>query len=299
MPEPRSALTPDEVDGYLARLGVERSEATADLVGLRRIHRAHLERVPFENLDIVFGHGVEHDRSAAVDKILGDLPLPEGPQHDDPPRSASRGGWCFELNGSLALLLEALGFEVRLLGAAVLIGGPSQVIDHLLLEVSSPDLAPHLADVGFGSSFDLPMALNTPGAQAAGSGVFELIASPQGTTLTRHVDGVPEALLRFKRVAHSFDDFAPVARSLQTDPTKHWRSKPFATRRLTDDEVDTGIDTEDGDGIGVRRVTLTHDRIKIERNGGVVEQSVARSEWDRTLADWFAMTRPGPWPEAT
>ncbi|MEP1122280.1 MAG: arylamine N-acetyltransferase [Ilumatobacter sp.] len=297
MAGPRSALTPTEVDTYLARLGIERSEATADLAGLSRIHRTHLERIPFENLDIVFGGGVEHDRDAAIVKILADVPPPGGQQHDDPPRGAGRGGWCFELNGSLALLLEALGFDVRLLGAAVLLGGPSEIVEHLLLEVSSPDLAPHLADVGFGNSFDLPLALNTPGAQAAGSGVFELIGSPQGTTVTRHVGGVPEALLRFKRVAHSFDDFGPIARSMQTDPDKHWRSKPFATRRLTDAEVET--DVEQGDAVGVRRVTLLHDRIKIERNGHLDERLVAPGEWDRALADWFVMTRPGPWPTAT
>lgn len=291
MPGPRSALTSDEVDAYLARLGIERRDATVDLVGLRRIHRAHLERIPFENFDIVFAGGVQHDLSAAIDKILDDNRHRGG---------AHRGGWCFELNGLLALLLEAVGFDVLLLGAAVLLGGPSQVIEHLLLEVSSPDLAPHLVDVGFGDSFDLPLALNTSSPQAGGSGVFELIGSPQGTTLTRHVDGVPDALMRFKRVAHSFDDFAPVARSLQTDPTKHWASKPFATRRLTDAEVDveTGCSPDDVRA-GVRRVTLTHDRIKIERNGTIDEQQIDHSGWDRALTEWFTMARPGAWPDAT
>lgn len=287
VPESHSTLTPEQVCAYLGRLGIGSDDATCDLAGLRRLQLAHLERVPFENLDIVFGSGVAHDCSVAVAKIL----------RPDPDRGgAHRGGWCFELNGSLALLLEAFGFDVRLLGAAVLIGGPSQVIDHLLLEVSSPELAPHLVDVGFGDSFDLPLALNTPGPQTAGSGVFELIGSPHGTTLTRHVDCVPDALLRFKRVAHSFDDFAPVARSLQTDPTKHWASKPFATRRLTDDEVGRESDDERAER---RRVTLTHDRIKIERGGEVDERPIGRCDWDGALADWFAMERPGPWPEAT
>lgn len=273
------ALTSEQVDAYLSRIGVEPRLATPDLSGLRALHLAHLERVPFENLDIVFAGGVAHDQIAALEKIVGD---------------GARGGWCFELNGAVALLLVALGFDVRLLGAAVLLDGPSQVIEHLLLEVSAPGLDPHLVDVGFGESFDLPIALNTSGPQNGGSGRFELIASPQGTTLTRHVDGVPEALLRFKRVAHAFDDFAPVAQSLQTDPTKKWATHPFATRRLTQIEA---VGLSNSEPSGTQRVTLTHDAWKIECAGVVDQRSVDRNRWDTELDRWFGITRPGPWPE--
>lgn len=249
---------------------MERGDATLDIEGLRRIQLAHLEYIAFENLDIVFAHGVVHDRLAAVDKIV----------------DAGRGGWCFELNGALSLLLESLGFEVRLLGAAVLLGGPTTIIEHLLLEVAAPQLAPHLADVGFGASFDLPLELNTAGPRDGASGDFELIASPQGTTLTRHVDGVPDALLRFKRVAHEFDDFAAIARSLQVDPDKKWATHPFATRRLG----------EHSDG-GPGRVTLSHDRLKIEQRDRREQRQVDRREWEIELARWFDMTPPGPWPQ--
>ena len=267
------------MDGYVARLGIDRRGAAPDLAGLRAIHLAHLERIPFENLDIVFGSGVPHDQLVAVEKIIG---IESG---------RSRGGWCFELNGALALLLEAFGYDVRLLGAAVLLDGPTQVIEHILLEVSSPFVAPHLVDVGFGDSFDVPLALNTAGPQDGGSADFELMGSPQGTTLTRHVDGVPSALLRFKRVAHSFDDFAPVARSMQIDPAKKWGTHPFATRRLTDDERRSG---PRGETTRAQRVTLTSNRLKIERDGVVDEQPVERSRWAAELDKWFEMASPSP-----
>jgi N-hydroxyarylamine O-acetyltransferase len=228
----------------------------------------------------VFGAGVPHDQLIAVEKIVSDQ------------STGSRGGWCFELNGALALLLEALGYHVRLLGAAVLHDGPTQVIEHLLLEVESPRLPPHLVDVGFGDSFDLPLALNAAGPQDGGSGEFELIGSPQGTTVTRHVDGVPVALLRFKRVAHAFEDFAPVSTSMQIDPTKKWATHPFATRRLTDDEQAD----DPGPPTSRQRVTLTKDRLKLQRGEVVNEQPVERNRWDRELDTWFKMTPPGPWP---
>ena len=166
------------------------------------------------------------------------------------------------------------------------------MIEHLLLEVESPLLLPHLVDVGFGDSFDVPLALNAAGPQDGGSGEFELIGSPQGTTLTREVDGVPEALLRFKRVAHSFQDFAQVSMSMQIDPMKKWGTRPFATRRLTDDE--RGGDP--GSPKSPQRVALSGSRLKVERAGVVQEQPVDHDRWDQELDAWFKMTRPGPWP---
>lgn len=250
-----------DVDLHLRRIGVSPAEVALDLAGLSTLQRAHLAHVPFENLDIVFSSGVAHDIDAAFAKIVG------------PDAASSRGGWCFEVNGLFARLLDALGFRVTLLGAAVLLDGPSTILEHLTLEVSTDGLEPHLVDVGFGDSFTQPLALNSAEIQPGGPADFQLIASPQGTTLAEIVDGVPAARYRFKRVGHRFDDFAPVAASMQVDPDKHWRSKPFATRLLDRSNDD--------------RVTLTHDRLKLRRGGTTDEQPVARGEWHATLDDWF------------
>lgn len=254
-----------DVDAYLERIDADRPTAS-DLETLAALQYAHLVAVPFENLDIVFAGGVAHDLDRALAKVLG-----------------GRGGWCFELNGAFGLLLDALGFDVKLLGAAVLLDGPTTVIEHLALEVTGDGFSPRLVDVGFGDSFTLPIDLNRAGAQAAGPADFELIASPQGTTLARHVDDRgPAAQYRFKRVAHRFDDFAAVAASMQVDPLKHWSRKPFATRLL---------------GTGADRVTLTHDTLKLCREGVTDERPVERAAWDGLLREWFDIERPGPWPD--
>ena len=259
-----------DVDRYLARLGLPPGSIRSDIDGLTLLQHAHLAAVPFENLDIVFAGGVPHDREAALTKIV----------------DAGRGGWCFELNGAFGRLLETLGFDVSLLGAAVLLDGPSSILEHLALEVSGGhgNIEPHFVDVGFGDSAVRPLALNRAGPQDGGSATFEFFGSPQGTTLAEHVDGIPAARLRFKRVAHDFDDFAPVAASMQVDPDKHWSAKPFATR-LVD------IETTD-------RVTLTADRLRVTRDdGSQTDRTVPRAQWDATLGEWFAMERPGPWPD--
>ncbi|MEM1332885.1 MAG: arylamine N-acetyltransferase, partial [Actinomycetota bacterium] len=159
-------LSDAEADEYLARLGLDRSVVESDAAGLvATLSRAHLTHVPFENLDQVFGAGVAHDLDAGLAKLL-----------------AGRGGWCFELNGSFARLLEHLGHDVLLIGCAVLLDGPSDVLEHVALEVSGGPggLTPHLVDVGFGDSFVTPLALNRPGPQPGGNGAYELIASPKG-----------------------------------------------------------------------------------------------------------------------
>lgn len=256
----RPALDHAQVERYLTRLGLDDRPA-ADLAGLTTLQRRHLTAVPFENLDLVFAGGVPHDRLAAVGKIVGD-------------GTSRRGGWCFENNGAFGLLLESLGYEVRLLGAAVLQDGPSTTLEHLALEVSADGLEPHLVDVGFGQGPDLPLPLNRAGRLPGGGADFEFLPSPQGTTLAEYVDGVAAAQYRFKRVAHRFDDFAAVAHRLQTDPSRSWSSKPFATRRL--------------DG-GPDRVVLTHDALKVRRDGAWTVTAV--DDWDAALLDWFGIDR--------
>jgi N-hydroxyarylamine O-acetyltransferase len=259
-----------DADRYLARLGLQGRALRSDLDSLTLLQHAHLASVPFENLDIVFAGGVPHDRSAAVTKIV----------------DARRGGWCFELNGAFGLLLETLGFHVSLLGAAVLLDGPSTILEHLALEVAGGvgRIEPHFVDVGFGAGTVRPLALNLSGPQDGGNAIFEFFGSPQGTTLGEHVDGIPAARLRFKRVAHDFDDFAPVAASMQNDPDKHWSSKPFATRLVDVDSTD--------------RVTLTPDRLeRAHTDGSQTEEFVERGDWDAMLDRWFDMKRPGPWPD--
>ena len=69
-----------------------------------------------------------------------------------------RGGWCFELNGLFAWLLEQLGYRVTLLGSRV-DGerGAGWELAHLLLRVDLD--RPYLVDVGFGEGSLEPVPL--------------------------------------------------------------------------------------------------------------------------------------------
>jgi len=221
--------------------------------------RVHLTQVPFENLDVYFQRGVATDRSWSLSKVL----------------DRRRGGWCFELNGAFAALLEALGFEVRLLGAAVLLGGPNRIVDHLTLEVTI-ESRPYLVDVGFGDGFAAPLPLNTSADKRLDgrTGTFGFMASAEGTTLVRCDGDVPEAQYRFRRVALTRIDFEPASDRLYHDRQSNFRQGPVATRLL-----DHGPD----------RVTLTTDRLRLVQDGRTTDTTVEPGSraWRSYLRDWF------------
>lgn len=252
-----------DVDRYLARIGLS-ERPSIDLEGLTLLQRAHLATVPFENLDVVAGIEVRTDVAWSLDKVV----------------EKRRGGWCFELNGAFGALLRALGFDVLQLGAAVLLGGPNKVIDHLALEVGLD--RSYLVDVGFGESNVAPLDLNVRGPQFDPAGTFEFIDSSQGITLTWHdAEGVPVPQYRFRRIHHELSEFNEASTRLRTDPTLSWRNKPFATR-LIDASVDGSAD----------RLTLKRNRTTLKSDGNETDTPVAPADWAETLAELFDMESP-------
>src|SRR6266545_3741350 len=84
-----------DVYGYLARLGLS-DPGPPSVAGLRALHRAQVERVAYENLDIHLGRVHSIDPVDSFHRVV-----------------AGRGGYCFHCNGAFGLLLSALGYWVR------------------------------------------------------------------------------------------------------------------------------------------------------------------------------------------
>ncbi|WP_175408658.1 arylamine N-acetyltransferase [Streptomyces sp. TRM64462] len=89
-------MIPEGFEGYLGRLGVVPS-GTPSAAELFALQRAHLERVPYENVDIQLGRPPGIDPELSVRRF-----------------AAGAGGYCFHLNGAFAALLRALGYDVTL-----------------------------------------------------------------------------------------------------------------------------------------------------------------------------------------
>lgn len=107
-------------DAYLARLGLDAEPPSVE--ALFRVHRAQVERVPYETLWIHLGEvwGVDTEESARRVALR------------------RRGGYCFHLNGALSELLRSLGYDVvRHVGG---VHGPTgaseaEMTNHLVLTV--------------------------------------------------------------------------------------------------------------------------------------------------------------------
>lgn len=234
------------IDAYLARINY-RGPLAPTAETLRRLHVAHLVAVPFENLSIHAGEPIMLEDEALLGKVVG----------------RRRGGFCYELNGTFAALLRALGFEVRMLSAGVARGagefGPE--FDHMTLLVELEER--WLADVGFGDSFTEPLLLDVRGEQTQGGHAYKIDEDGGRQLLLRRASssGEWEPQYRFTLRPHPYEDFADMCRYHQTSPESHF-TKGRVCSRLT----------EDGG-----RVTLSGMRLITTGEGG------ARAE--RTLAD--------------
>ena len=244
------------VTAYLRRIGLS-APVPIDRNGLERLQRAHLTAVPFENLDVFYGRGVETGSDWSVPKVV----------------ERRRGGWCYELNGAFAALLEGIGFNVKRLGAFVLLDGEAaEHPDHLTLEISLE--RPYLVDVGFGDSFIKPLPLDEGGPHDGGTGYFSFQFAEDMTTLTTVTGSEFQPQYRFGPAPHDLGDFDRSSDLLQHDPEKSWTKGRLVTRLL--------------DG-GPDRVTLLEGRLKFRRNGTWTETPVAEEDWAAALDEWFGM----------
>src|SRR5918999_6248679 len=88
-------MTTLDVGGYLARLGVS-EHGTPSVEGLHVLHRAQVERIPYEAIEIQLGRPTTVDPYDSAERIL----------------ARHRGGYCYHLNGAFSLLLDALRYDV-------------------------------------------------------------------------------------------------------------------------------------------------------------------------------------------
>ena len=145
-------MTMLDVHRYLQRLQLD-APPPVSLAGLALLQQRHNALLPFETLSCLLRDPVPIDLDSVQRKLL----------------DARRGGYCFELNGGLLALLQALGFDAQPLGARVLLSardGELTARTHLLLRVQV-DGEHWLVDAGFGSlTPTVPLRLHDTRPQA-------------------------------------------------------------------------------------------------------------------------------------
>jgi len=266
-----------DLGAYLARIGYTGPrEPTLDV--LHALTAAHAQAIPFENLDVLLGRGIELGPDAVFDKLV----------------RRRRGGYCFEQNGLFLEALTALGFHAVPLSARVRIDRPRDVLPprtHLFLRVEVAGES-WLTDVGVGA-LSLTRALRFA--------VDDEQATPHEPRRIVRLEG---RWFHQARLGDAWSDvyeftgeeMPPIDRELanwftSTHPQSHFLGRLIVARAAT----------------GGRRITLQNGELKVrERDGRATVQTIlSPEELLIVLAERFGLHFPpgtrfgppgSPWP---
>ncbi|PWB75616.1 MAG: acetyltransferase [Anaerolineales bacterium] len=247
---------------YFDRIGYTQP-INPDVDTLNGLQRAHMQTVPFENLDIGLKRPIRIDEKSIWDKLI----------------DQRRGGFCYELNGLFAWLLKQIGYQVTHLNARVFNrdGNLGIDFDHLALLVQVPGGPGRwLADVGFGDSFIEPLSFDTKDEQTQGLRAYRLEQTADGFIVwQKNYDGTWERQYFFDLEPHRFpDEYESACLYHQTSPRSSFTRGSIISRA-----------TPDG------RVSLEDGRLIVTRNGQRTERLLdSQDEYRALLKEHFGIT---------
>ncbi|MDF1864182.1 MAG: arylamine N-acetyltransferase [Saprospiraceae bacterium] len=238
---------------YLQRINYS-GKLEPSLKDLQDLHKAHLFNVPFENLDIHYDNKIELRLDQIFQKIM----------HNN------RGGFCYELNGLFAELLDSIGFKTKRISARVFNKekGYKQEFGHLatLVIINEEE---YLTDVGFGDFTVHPLKLELGKLQNDPTGLYLIDKFEEDYFRVNRIQNgekIPQYI--FKNMARDFLDFTEMCHYHQTDP-----SSPFTQKKLIT------VPTESG------RITITENSMKI-KVGNTMEEVDLKTKEEFQLEIW-------------
>lgn len=228
-----------------------------NLTVLKKLQKAHLLNVPFENLDVHDNIPIELSIAKIFKKIVIE----------------NRGGFCYELNGLFYELLMALGFNAKRISARVYgeTKGYGREFDHFAIIVTI-DNTDYLSDVGFGEFIFEPLKLELGMAQNDERGNY-VIDNFEGNYLrvNRIENGETTPEYIFKNIKREFEEYEEMCVFHQTSPDSH-----FTRKRLI------SLPTEKG------RITLTDNSLKIREFETTTETEIKNEkEFNKHLQNFF------------
>ncbi|GAA4061827.1 arylamine N-acetyltransferase family protein [Nonomuraea soli] len=242
-----------DIAAYLTRLGrPDLLGAPATIDTLIQLHIAHIERVPYEALEIWLGRPTTVDPLESAGRIL-----------------RGRGGYCYHLNGAFSELARAMGFQVTRHVGGVQTSGvePGITANHLVLTVAFPD-GLWLADLGLGDALHEPLPL-VEGRYRQGPFEYGLRPSEFGWRFDHDPSGSFEGM-DFGLAPAEMSAFAQKHEYLTTSPESGFVRVATVQRRDS-----AGVDS-------LRGLTLT-------RNGQLVATLETPGDYFAALADVFGL----------
>lgn len=256
-----------DVAAYLARIGLD-GPALPDVKTLRAMHWAHLQHVPFENLDILpLRRPIALEPDALFAKIV----------------RRHRGGFCYELNGLLATVLRQIGFEVTLVSTQfILDDGLSPAFDHLSLIVAIPgEEGRWLADVGCGNdSPAYPLALRDgfEEFQAETNAAYRIErADDRWRIQLKEADGEWSPRRTFTETPQQLADFSERCVYQQTGSDSHFTQGPLCSMNVPGG-----------------RVTISKGRLIETVDGLRTERELEPGEFEAVLMERFGVDLAAP-----
>lgn len=244
------------VSGYLEHLEYRGSTAVCAQT-LLALHRAHLERVPFENLDLLGDH-FEPDlsREHLFDKIV----------------RRGRGGVCYELNTAFYDLLTAMGFDACQVSGSVQPG--EDMFSHVATLVRLPE-GRFLVDVGFGDS-DLPPINIDQAVTYDGGAAYYLDFTDELTAevMCRRDRHDPQRMYTVSLTPRAMEDYFDRFRWAAAKGNTVFSMRPICVSRA-----------------GGRRAALRRGVLTVEQDGQVIESRKISpgAETERCLWDYFRL----------
>ncbi|WP_329003604.1 arylamine N-acetyltransferase [Kribbella sp. NBC_00709] len=209
-----------DTTALLERIGVSGYDGPPRLEGLTRLHEAFVDQVPYESVQYQLTPGGPLEPEDVAKRMI----------------AREAGGYCFQLNGSFALLLRRLGYQVEMHRGGVQTANRPGGVDasHMVLTVSGliedPDRV-WLVDVGLGDGLRQPMPLE---AGEVYQHPFTLGLRTSDLTDGWRLDHDPRANLigmDFESAPVGLDAFAAQHARLSTEPTSPFVRLASAFRR--------------------------------------------------------------------
>jgi len=235
---------------YLERIHHTR-HVKPDADTLCELQLAHMQNVPFENLDIGLKRVIQINEPDIWNKLVVN----------------KRGGFCYELNGLFAWLLKQIGFDVTYLNARDYHEADDTFgidFDHLVLMVRIPNESTRwLVDVGWGDTFTQPLDIDNLEWQEQDLRAYRLEPFRDGYQLWQR--GYGEKIERqyyFDLIPHQFPaEYEATCHYHQTSPQSIFTRNRIISRL-----------TEDG------RISLDNDRLIITAHGQRQEDPLQNEE---------------------
>ncbi|TCO30092.1 N-hydroxyarylamine O-acetyltransferase [Kribbella steppae] len=252
-----------DTQAFLRRIGIREYDGPPRLEGLSQLHEAFVDQAPYESVQFQLAPGGPLEPEETAKRII----------------ARETGGYCFQLNGCLALLLTELGYRVTMhCGGAQTPTRPGDV-SHMVLTVSGlvedPDRV-WLVDAGLGETLVWPLPLEVGSSYQE---PFDLRLRPSEKVDGWRLDHDPRANLigmDFESAAVGLEAFAAQHANLSANPESPFRRLASAFRRKS------------ASAVILRSVGLTEtlaDRI----DSTIIENP---ADYFATLADVFYLPLP-------